>query len=181
MHHTSTQQASAANKRGKPSSRPGQLSRKDLEKRAQLLQEVEQPSTSRTTLTPVSPAEDAVVPEVVTNRMLKRIIMFMGVPVVTGMLLLPGFYYLKVVQGWDVPTYVVYTIQSFTFGAGTLTREYHPCWLQSTPLRLAGHQLWHPVYQLGPAERGQRVGRDRVQGQLAYCARPLSQATVKLD
>ncbi len=110
-----------ANKRGKVASRPGQLSRKDLEKRAQLQQEIEQQTATTSSSGRPSPSqapEDAVVPEVVTNRMLKRIVLFMGVPVFTGMLLLPGFYYLKVVQGWDVPTYVVYTIQSFTFGAG---------------------------------------------------------------
>lgn len=114
------------------------------------------------------------VPEVVTNRMLKRIVLFMGVPVMTGMLLLPGFYYLKVVQGLDIPTYVVYTVQSFTFGAGTqcfagsrrLTRTSHP--------RAAWHQLWDIVDELGPAERRQRVGCDRVQGQLAHCVGPVS-------
>ena len=38
----------------------------------------------------------AAVPEVVTNRMLKRVIVFMGTPVFGGILLFPLFYYLKV-------------------------------------------------------------------------------------
>lgn len=37
----------------------------------------------------------AAVPEVVTDRMLKRVILFMGVPVFGGILLFPFFYYLK--------------------------------------------------------------------------------------
>jgi hypothetical protein len=38
----------------------------------------------------------AAVPEVVTNRMLRRVILFMGVPVASGILLFPFFYWLKV-------------------------------------------------------------------------------------
>lgn len=38
----------------------------------------------------------AAVPEVVTNRMLRRVILFMGAPVFTGILLFPFFYWLKV-------------------------------------------------------------------------------------
>lgn len=38
----------------------------------------------------------AAVPEVVTDRMLKRVILFMGTPVFGGILLFPLFYYLKV-------------------------------------------------------------------------------------
>lgn len=37
----------------------------------------------------------AAVPEVVTDRMLKRVILFMGTPVFGGILLFPLFYYLK--------------------------------------------------------------------------------------
>ena len=40
-----------------------------------------------------------VVPEVVTNRMLRRVILFMGTPVFGGILLFPFFYWLKVGGG----------------------------------------------------------------------------------
>lgn len=41
----------------------------------------------------------AAVPEAVTNRMLKRVILFSGTPVFGGLLLFPLFYYLKV-KAW---------------------------------------------------------------------------------
>ena len=58
------------------------------------------------------------VPEQITDRMLRRMVVFAGVPVVLGILLLPGFYYLKKVQDLDVPVWAVYIVQSFAFGGG---------------------------------------------------------------
>ena len=43
----------------------------------------------------------AAVPEVVTDRMLKRVILFMGTPVFGGVLLFPRFYDLKV-RWWTI-------------------------------------------------------------------------------
>jgi hypothetical protein len=40
--------------------------------------------------------DDAVVPPEITDRMLRRVMLFAGVPVVFGFLLYPAFYYLKV-------------------------------------------------------------------------------------
>lgn len=61
---------------------------------------------------------DETVPSVVTDRMLKRIIVFAGLPVFLGLTLLPLFYYLKVKQDIDLPSWVVYSIQSVTWGGG---------------------------------------------------------------
>ena len=64
------------------------------------------------------------VPEVVTNRMLKRIAIFAGSPVVLGMLLFPLFYYIKKVQGIDLPVWAVYIVQTTIFGGGLLGISY---------------------------------------------------------
>ena len=53
---------------------------------------------------------------VVNSRMFRRILAFSGVPIVAGVALFPAFYYLKKVV--DVPTWVVYLVQSVTWGGG---------------------------------------------------------------
>ncbi|KAL3141687.1 hypothetical protein ABBQ32_004374 [Trebouxia sp. C0010 RCD-2024] len=58
------------------------------------------------------------VPEVVNDRMLKRIIAFSGIPVFVGFSLFPFFYFLKVTQHVDLPMSVVYIVQLLTFGGG---------------------------------------------------------------
>eukprot|EP00890_Picochlorum_soloecismus_P001241 jgi/Picsp_1/2117/NSC_05582-R1_protein len=58
----------------------------------------------------------ATVPEQITNRMLKRILLFSGGPVLLGMLLFPAFYYVKKVQGIDLPVWSVYIIQTGLLG-----------------------------------------------------------------
>ncbi|CAM6117088.1 unnamed protein product [Calypogeia fissa] len=60
--------------------------------------------------------EDEGVPEVVTNRMLKRIAFTVGLPLVFGLLLFPLFYYLKVVSKLDVPEWLPLIVSMVTFG-----------------------------------------------------------------
>jgi hypothetical protein len=60
--------------------------------------------------------DDEEVPEVVTNRMLKRIGITVGVPVGLGLLLFPAFYYLKIVQRVDVPEWLPLVVSMVTFG-----------------------------------------------------------------
>ena len=55
---------------------------------------------------------------VVNSRMFRRILAFSGAPIVLGIALFPAFYYLKKVVGVDVPTWVVYAVQSVTWGGG---------------------------------------------------------------
>jgi len=54
----------------------------------------------------------------VNNRMFRRILAFSGVPIALGIALFPAFYYLKKVAGVDLPTWVVYFVQSITWGGG---------------------------------------------------------------
>jgi hypothetical protein len=83
------------------------------------------PTTSSTS-TPLGSAKTnySVEPEmrevspVVNSRMLRRILAFSGVPIAAGIALFPAFYYLKKVASDDVPTWVVYFVQSITWGGG---------------------------------------------------------------
>ncbi|KAG2440787.1 hypothetical protein HXX76_003643 [Chlamydomonas incerta] len=68
-----------------------------------------------------APARRAVVsstPQVVVDRMFRRILVFTGVPVFTGMALFPLFYYLRVVMDIEYPLWIVYVSQVLTFGGG---------------------------------------------------------------
>ncbi|DBB11454.1 hypothetical protein WJX82_003670 [Trebouxia sp. C0006] len=58
------------------------------------------------------------VPEIVNDRILKRIIACSGIPVFIGFSLFPFFYFLKVTKHVDLPMSVVYIVQLLTFGGG---------------------------------------------------------------
>ncbi len=102
------------NERGKVSSRTGPVSKKQLDKikadgeaKKQQMQ-AQQQAVAEPPRVPGAP--DAMpmreTPQVVVDRMLKRIFMFTGVPVGLGLALLPLFYYLKVsrpLQVWQGP------------------------------------------------------------------------------
>lgn len=64
------------------------------------------------------------VPTTITDRMLKRILIFAGAPITVGLLLYPAFYYLKVKQNIDFDNWIVVLVQSLTFGAGLLGISY---------------------------------------------------------
>lgn len=63
-------------------------------------------------------------PQVVVDRMFKRVITFAGAPVLTGILLFPLFWYLRVVQKIEYPIWVVYVTQALMFGGGLLGISY---------------------------------------------------------
>lgn len=71
-----------------------------------------------------STSSDEEVPEEISARVLRRILIFSGIPTFTGFLSLPLFYYLKVVQHLDIPTYAVYLASFCTFGVGILGISY---------------------------------------------------------
>ncbi|KAK9861580.1 hypothetical protein WJX84_000584 [Apatococcus fuscideae] len=74
------------------------------------------PDTSSTPETLIAERDE--VPEEVNARVLQRILIFAGVPVFTGILLLPLIVYLKTVQKWEIPNWAVLIVQTSTFGAG---------------------------------------------------------------
>lgn len=71
-----------------------------------------------------STSSSATVPEQITDRMLRRMLIFSGAPVMLGLALFPLFYYLKKTQGVDIPVWVVYIVQTLVFGGGLLGISY---------------------------------------------------------
>ncbi|ONK55749.1 uncharacterized protein A4U43_C10F600 [Asparagus officinalis] len=60
--------------------------------------------------------DDVAIPEVVTNRMMKRMGLSVGIPLSVGLLFFPFFYYLKVVARVDVPSWVPFVVSFVFFG-----------------------------------------------------------------
>lgn len=118
-------------KRGKVSSRPSPKEQlKQLQEDERLYREqMEQKYASNVVKADVQEQEEAgavndTVPEQITDRMLRRIALFSGGPIVFGMLLFPLFYYIKKVQGIDLPVWAVYIVQTSVFGGGLLGISY---------------------------------------------------------
>ncbi|KAF6265608.1 hypothetical protein COO60DRAFT_1477421 [Scenedesmus sp. NREL 46B-D3] len=140
------------NKRGKVSSRPGPGS-KSMEEAQQLLAQqqqgmspadvtaqLEQQQQRPQAQQPQQPAAAAAAPpppqqqagrqavaetpQVVVDRMFKRVLTFAGLPVLLGVVLFPVFWYLKVVQKLEYPLWVVYVTQATMFGGGLLGITY---------------------------------------------------------
>jgi hypothetical protein len=122
--HPSPRQVS---KRGKVASRPSQertLAQLQAEQKAyeeslsfkQSQNEI--PTFTHTTDDDEAGGKSDTVPTVITDRMLRRVVTFAGIPVFLGVSLLPFFYWLKIKQGVELPTWVVYLVQSGAFGGG---------------------------------------------------------------
>ncbi|GAQ77830.1 hypothetical protein KFL_000040320 [Klebsormidium nitens] len=67
---------------------------------------------------------DDTVPEVVTNRMLARMGVTVGIPLVLGLTFFPMFWYLKVIKHLEIPNWVPYFVSIFTFGAAAAGISY---------------------------------------------------------
>jgi len=67
---------------------------------------------------------DATIPEVVTNRMMRRVGVSVGAPLALGVGFFPVFYYLKAVQKVDVPTWIPFGVSFVFFGAALLGVSY---------------------------------------------------------
>ena len=64
------------------------------------------------------------IPEVVSQRMVKRMALFSGIPTGLGMASFVGFYWI-VSHGWlEIPTYVVFAVSLLFFGIGVLGLSY---------------------------------------------------------
>jgi len=63
-------------------------------------------------------------PQVVGDRMLRRMAIFAGIPFAGSLLFFPAFYYVKVVLGVDVPSFVVYAISVAGLGGSLLGISY---------------------------------------------------------
>ena len=68
------------------------------------------------------PGDD--IPPEIADRMFKRMLAFAAGPALLGLLFFPVFYYLKVVQDVDVPTWLVYVVTGLFFGGSLLGISY---------------------------------------------------------
>ncbi|KAF8667806.1 hypothetical protein HU200_052617 [Digitaria exilis] len=67
---------------------------------------------------------DVAIPEVVTNRMMRRVGLSVGLPLALGVGFFPVFYYLKAVRKVDVPTWIPFGVSFIFFGAALLGVSY---------------------------------------------------------
>lgn len=65
-----------------------------------------------------------VIPEIVTNRMIKRMGFSVGIPLFIGLMFFPLFYYLKVGLKVDVPSWVPVIVSFVFFGTALLGVSY---------------------------------------------------------
>ncbi|CAL5188400.1 unnamed protein product [Lathyrus oleraceus] len=79
--------------------------------------------------------DEGVIPEVVTNRMIGRMGLSVGIPLSIGLLFFPFFYYLKVGLKIDVPTWVPFIVSFFFFGTALLGVSYGIVSASWDPLR----------------------------------------------
>jgi hypothetical protein len=147
-------QQQKVNKRGKVASRPGpQGSRKEEAKQIreqrqerrllgdepaeqqQQQQQQQQQATPSAASAPVDPSlpsssasaaasGPASTPQVVVDRMFRRMIVSAGAPVVLALATLPFFYYARVVAKIEYPPWLVYLVAGGLFGGGLLGITY---------------------------------------------------------
>ncbi|RHN54675.1 hypothetical protein MtrunA17_Chr5g0409451 [Medicago truncatula] len=79
--------------------------------------------------------EQGIIPEVVTNRMIGRMALSVGIPLSVGLLFFPFFYYLKVGLKIDVPNWVPFLVSFFFFGSALLGVSYGIVSASWDPLR----------------------------------------------
>lgn len=68
--------------------------------------------------------EEDVIPEIVTNRMMNRMGLSVGIPLFIGLLFFPFFYYLKVGLKIDVPNWIPLIVSFIFFGTALLGVSY---------------------------------------------------------
>lgn len=95
-------------------------------------------------------AEQGVIPEIVTNRMISRIGVSVGVPLMIGLLFFPFFYYLKVGLKIDVPTWVPFIVSFFFFGSALLGVSYGIVSSSWDPFREGSFLGWNEAQKNWP-------------------------------
>ncbi|CAL9077607.1 unnamed protein product [Musa acuminata var. zebrina] len=93
---------------------------------------------------------DGTIPEVVTNRMMRRMGVSIGIPLSLGLLFFPLFYYLKVVAKVDVPSWVPVLVSFFFFGASLLGVSYGIVSASWDPLREGSFLGWNEARRNWP-------------------------------
>jgi hypothetical protein len=95
-------------------------------------------------------ADEGVIPEVVTNRMISRMGFSVGIPLFIGVLFFPFFYYLKVGLKIDVPTWVPFIVSFFFFGSALLGVSYGIVSASWDPMREGSLLGWNEARKNWP-------------------------------
>ncbi|XP_071692768.1 protein PAM68, chloroplastic [Rutidosis leptorrhynchoides] len=94
--------------------------------------------------------EAGVIPEVVTNRMMGRIGLSVGIPLFTGLLFFPFFYYLKVGLKIDVPTWIPFIVSFVFFGTALAGVSYGIVSTSWDPMREGSLLGWNEAQKNWP-------------------------------
>ncbi|KAD3641727.1 hypothetical protein R6Q59_004392 [Mikania micrantha] len=94
--------------------------------------------------------EAGVIPEVVTNRMMGRIGLSVGIPLFIGLLFFPFFYYLKAGLKIDVPTWVPFIVSFVFFGTALLGVSYGIVSTSWDPMREGSLLGWNEAQKNWP-------------------------------
>lgn len=90
------------------------------------------------------------IPEIVTNRMMQRMGLSVGIPLGVGLLFFPFFYYLKVVVKIDVPNWIPLLVSFFFFGTSLLGVSYGIVSASWDPLREGSVLGWNEARRNWP-------------------------------
>ncbi|PKA45685.1 Protein PAM68, chloroplastic [Apostasia shenzhenica] len=93
---------------------------------------------------------EGTIPEVVTNRMMRRMGLSIGIPLSIGLLFFPLFYYLKVVVKVDLPAWIPYFVSFFFFGASLLGVSYGIVSASWDPFREGSFLGWNEARRNWP-------------------------------
>ena len=94
--------------------------------------------------------EAGVIPEVVTNRMMGRIGLSVGIPLFIGLLFFPFFYYLKVGLKIDIPTWVPFIVSFIFFGTALFGVSYGIVSTSWDPMREGSLLGWNEAQKNWP-------------------------------
>ncbi|XP_006342491.1 protein PAM68, chloroplastic [Solanum tuberosum] len=94
--------------------------------------------------------ERGVIPEIVTNRMISRMGLSVGIPLFIGLLFFPFFYYLKVGLKIDVPTWVPFIVSFVFFGSALLGVSYGIVSSSWDPMREGSTLGWNEAKKNWP-------------------------------
>ncbi|CAH9108471.1 unnamed protein product [Cuscuta europaea] len=97
--------------------------------------------------------EEGVIPEIVTNRMISRMGLTVGIPLMVGLLFFPFFYYLKVGVKIDVPTWIPFIVSFVCFGAALFGVSYGVVSASWDPFREGSLLGWNEAQKNWPVFR----------------------------
>jgi Photosynthesis affected mutant 68 len=93
---------------------------------------------------------DATIPQVVTDRMMRRVGLSVGIPLTLGLSFFPFFYYLKKVLKIDVPTWIPFGVSFIFFGSALLGVSYGIVSASWDPLREGSLLGWNEARRNWP-------------------------------